>query len=82
VLTQGLGTIMEARHLVLMALGRRKAEAVHQMVEGGVSALWPASILQFHPHATVLLDDAAAARLQLGSYYQHVYQGKPAWQSL
>ncbi|MDR2348246.1 MAG: glucosamine-6-phosphate deaminase [Bifidobacteriaceae bacterium] len=82
VLTQGLGTIMEARHLVLMALGRAHAEAVHQMVEGGVSALWPASVLQFHPHATVLLDDAAAARLQLGSYYQHVYSGKPAWQGL
>ncbi|MDR2453676.1 MAG: glucosamine-6-phosphate deaminase [Bifidobacteriaceae bacterium] len=82
VLTQGLGTIMEARHLVLMAQGRGKAEAVHHMVEGGVSALWPASVLQFHPHATVLLDDAAAARLQLGSYYQHVYAGKPSWQSL
>jgi glucosamine-6-phosphate deaminase len=82
VLTQGLGTIMEARHLVLMALGRAKAEAVHHMVEGGVSALWPASVLQFHPHATVLLDDAAAARLQLAPYYRHTYAGKPAWQGL
>ncbi|MDR2380797.1 MAG: glucosamine-6-phosphate deaminase [Bifidobacteriaceae bacterium] len=82
VLTQGLGTIMEAHHLVLMALGRGKAEAVHHMVEGGVSAMWPASILQFHPHATVLLDDAAAARLQLAPYYRHAYAGKPAWQGL
>jgi glucosamine-6-phosphate deaminase len=82
VVTQGLGTIMEARHLVLMALGRGKAEAVHQMAEGAVSALWPASIIQFHPHATILLDRAAASRLQLSSYYEHVYEGKPAWQSL
>jgi glucosamine-6-phosphate deaminase len=82
VLTQGLGTIMEARHLVLMALGRSKAEAIHHMVEGGVSALWPASVLQFHPHATVLLDDAAALRLQLAPYYRHAYAGKPAWQGL
>ncbi|MDR1393311.1 MAG: glucosamine-6-phosphate deaminase [Bifidobacteriaceae bacterium] len=82
VLTQGLGTIMEARHLVLMALGRSKAEAVHHMVEGGVSAMWPASILQFHPHATVLLDDAAALRLQLAPYYRHVYASKPAWQNM
>ncbi|MDR1118663.1 MAG: glucosamine-6-phosphate deaminase [Bifidobacteriaceae bacterium] len=82
VLTQGLGTIMEARHLVLMALGRKKAEAVHHMVEGGVSAMWPGSILQFHPHATVLLDEAAAARLQLAPYYRHTYASKPSWQGL
>jgi glucosamine-6-phosphate deaminase len=82
VLTQGLGTIREARHLVLMALGRKKAEAVHHMVEGGVSAMWPGTVLQFHPHATVLLDAAAAARLQLADYYRHTYAGKPAWQGL
>jgi glucosamine-6-phosphate deaminase len=82
VVTQGLGTIMEARHLVLMALGRSKAEAVHQMAEGAVSALWPGSIIQFHPHATVLLDPEAASRLQLASYYRHVYDHKPTWQSL
>jgi glucosamine-6-phosphate deaminase len=82
VLTQGLGTIMEARHLVLMATGRAKAEAVHHMVEGGVTAMWPGSLLQFHPHATVLLDDAAAARLQLAGYYRHTYANKPAWQGL
>ncbi|MDR1634321.1 MAG: glucosamine-6-phosphate deaminase [Bifidobacteriaceae bacterium] len=82
VVTQGLGTIMEARHLVLMALGRGKAEAVHQMVEGAVSALWPASIIQFHPHATVLVDREAASRLQLSSYYEHVYAAKPPWQTL
>ncbi|MDR2374238.1 MAG: glucosamine-6-phosphate deaminase [Bifidobacteriaceae bacterium] len=82
VVTQGLGTIMEARHLVLMALGRSKAEAVHQMVEGAVCALWPASVLQFHPHATVLLDAEAASRLQLATYYRQVYAGKPAWQGL
>ena len=67
-LTQGLGTIMEARHLVLLATGRTKAEAVHQLVEGPVSALWPATILQHHPHVTVLVDNAAASRLQLHSH--------------
>jgi glucosamine-6-phosphate deaminase len=82
VLTQGLGTIMEAKHLVLMALGRHKAEAIHHMVEGGVSAMWPGSLLQFHPHVTVLVDDAAAARLQLADYYRHTYANKPAWQGL
>ena len=81
-LTQGLGTIMDARHLVLVATGRNKAEAVHQLVEGGVSAMWPATIMQHHPHATVLIDDAAARRLQLADYYRETYLTKPDWQGI
>ena len=81
-LTQGLGTIMEARHLVLVATGGNKAEAVHQMVEGPISAMWPATVLQMHQHVTVLLDDASASRLQLGDYYRHAYENKPEWQNL
>lgn len=82
VLTQGLGTIMEARHLVLLASGRAKAEAVHRMVEGAVSAMWPASVLQLHPHVTVLLDDAAAGRLQLADHFRETWSRKPEWQGL
>ncbi len=82
VLTQGLGTILDARHLVLVADGRGKAEAVHQMVEGPVSAMWPGSVLQLHPHVTVLVDEAAAGRLQLAGYYRETWAAKPAWQSL
>lgn len=79
-LTQGLGTIMDARELVLVAKGERKAEAVAQAVEGPVRSMWPASILQFHRHATVIVDPAAASRLRLGDYYRHTYQNKPGWQ--
>ena len=81
-LTQGLATIMAARHVVLVATGRGKAEAVHQLVEGAVSAMWPATILQHHPHVTVLLDDAAARRLQLVDYYRETYRSKPQWQGI
>jgi glucosamine-6-phosphate deaminase len=81
-LTQGLATIMSARHLVLLASGRAKAEAVHQLVEGPISAMWPATIMQTHPHATVLVDDAAASRLQLADYYRQTYADKPDWQGL
>jgi glucosamine-6-phosphate deaminase len=81
-LTQGLATIMEARHLILVATGRSKAEAVHHLVEGAVSAMWPATILQHHPHVTVLLDDAAARRLQLVDYYRETYRAKPGWQGI
>jgi len=79
-LTQGIGTILQARHILLVASGRGKAEAVHQLVEGSVSAMWPATALQLHSHVTVLLDTAAASRLQLASYYIETYQGKPSWQ--
>ncbi|GAA4840699.1 glucosamine-6-phosphate deaminase [Luteimicrobium xylanilyticum] len=81
-LTQGLATIMSARHLVLLATGKGKAEAVHQLTEGAVSALWPATIMQMHPHATVLVDDAAASRLQLAGYYRQTFASKPDWQGL
>lgn len=81
-LTQGLGTIMEARHVVLVATGSDKAQAVHQLVEGAVSAMWPATVLQLHPHVTVLVDDAAAGRLQLSTYYRQAWAGKPDWQGL
>ena len=81
-LTQGLATIMSARHLVLLATGKGKAEAVHQLVEGPVSAMWPATIMQHHPHVTVLVDDAAASRLQLADYYRETFAAKPGWQGL
>ncbi len=82
VLTQGLGTIAAARHVVLLASGEAKADAVRRMVEGPVSASCPASVLQFHPHATVLLDDAAAADLALAGYFRETFAAKPDWQEL
>lgn len=82
VLTQGLGTIMEARHVVLLAGGPAKAEAVRQLVEGPVSARWPATVLQHHQHVTVLVDDEAASGLELAGYYRECFAHKPAWQSL
>jgi glucosamine-6-phosphate deaminase len=81
-LTQGLGTILDARHVILVATGRHKAEAVHHLVEGAVSAMWPATVLQHHPHVTVLLDDAAARRLKLVDYYRETYLAKPVWQGI
>jgi glucosamine-6-phosphate deaminase len=82
VLTQGLGTISEARHVVLLATGERKAPAVRDMVEGPVSARCPASVLQLHPHASVLLDEQAARDLTLADYFRETWVGKPSWQGL
>jgi len=81
-ITQGLGTILEARHLVLLAFGEGKARAVADAVEGPVAAILPASAIQLHPHATVVVDEAAASRLRLADYYRYTFENKPAWQGI
>ncbi len=82
VLTQGLGTISAARHLLLLATGERKADADAGAVEGPLAASCPASVLQQHPHATVLLDEEAASRLARVDHYREVFAHKPDWQGL
>jgi glucosamine-6-phosphate deaminase len=82
VLTQGLGTILEARHVILIATGANKAKVVRDFVEGPVAAVCPASVLQLHPHATILLDEGAASSLRLADFYRQVYDHKPSWQGL
>lgn len=79
-LTVGLATILEARRCLLVAFGAAKASAVARMVEGPLAALVPASALQLHPHATVIVDEAAAEGLRLRRYYDAVAAGKPDWQ--
>ena len=71
-ITQGLGTIMEARELLLIASGEHKADAVARAVEGPLTSMCPASIIQWHADAVVLLDESAASRLQHLDYYRHV----------
>jgi glucosamine-6-phosphate deaminase len=79
-ITMGIGTIMEAREIVLLATGAAKAAAVKAMIEGPVSAFCPASVLQFHPRATMVLDAASAARLELREYYETVHpQGEEVY---
>ena len=79
-LTQGLGTIMDARELLLVAQGPAKAAAIAAAVEGPVTSMVPASILQHHRRATIMVDEAAAADLTLSDYYRWTYAHKPAWQ--
>src|SRR5450631_1895315 len=79
-LTVGIATILSARRCLLVAFGAAKASAVAKMVEGPLAALVPASALQLHPHATVIVDEAAAEGLALRSYYDAVAASKPAWQ--
>jgi len=79
-ITMGIGTILEARHCLLLAFGKSKACAIAAAVEGPVTAMNPASALQLHPQVTVCLDSAAAAKLKLKNYYRWVYRNKPEWE--
>lgn len=79
-LTQGLGTIMDATEIVLVAQGTEKAEAIAALVEGPVSAICPGSVLQLHPRVTIVIDEPAASKLALADYYRATFERKPAWQ--
>lgn len=81
VITMGIGTIMEARMNLMLAFGSNKSQAIAQAVEGPVTSMNPASILQLHPVAKICLDEPAASQLQKADYYRWVYDNKPSWQT-
>jgi glucosamine-6-phosphate deaminase len=76
-ITMGVGTILEARTLVLLANGKNKATACASMVEGPVTSMITASALQLHPDARVFLDNDAAGELKMREYYDWVRVKKP-----
>jgi glucosamine-6-phosphate deaminase len=76
-ITMGVGTILEARTLVLLANGDNKAAACAAMVEGPITSMITASALQLHPDARVFLDEGAASQLKMREYYDWVAKKKP-----
>ena len=77
-ITMGVGTILDARKLVLVASGKLKARAVAQAVEGPVTSMVTASAIQLHADAKVIVDAEAAAELTMRDYYEFIYASKPA----
>ena len=78
-LTMGIGTILDASEIVLLAVGEKKADVIRQAVEGPMSSRVSASALQFHNACRVVLDDAAASRLENRAYYDFVARNEPKW---
>jgi glucosamine-6-phosphate deaminase len=76
-ITMGVGTIMEARDVLLLANGEKKASAIAQAVEGPVTSMITASALQLHPSTRVYLDEAAAGQLKMREYFDWVQHNKP-----
>ena len=66
-LTVGVGTVMDAREVVIIITGFNKARAVREVIEGGISHMWTVSMLQLHEHAIISLDEPATMELQVES---------------
>jgi len=79
-LTMGVGTILDARELLLLATGPTKAAILAKAVEGPITAMISASALQLHPCCKVVLDKAAACALTQQDYYDWVFQNEPEWE--
>lgn len=75
-ITMGVGTILEARQIILLAFGASKADIIAEAIEGPVTSQVTASALQLHPDVTVCLDQPAAAKLKRADYYRWVFEQK------
>ncbi|ASJ97871.1 MULTISPECIES: glucosamine-6-phosphate deaminase [Shewanella] len=71
-ITMGIGTILDAKKVLLLATGENKAEAIRATVEGALSAACPASALQLHRDAVLVIDEAAASKLADKDFYKHI----------
>ena len=72
----GVGTIMEAKKIILMASGKAKAKPIKNAIEGPISSMCSASAIQMHQKSMVIIDEAAASKLSEKEYYKWVYKNK------
>jgi len=78
--TMGIGTILDAKRIVLLATGSEKAEIIARAVEGPVTSMISASALQLHPKTTVIIDEKAALKLKEQEYYRWIFDNEPEWE--
>lgn len=67
-MTVGVGTVMDAREVLILVNGHSKARALQQAVEGAVNQMWTITALQLHPHGIIVADEAACCELKVGTY--------------
>ena len=79
-LTMGVGTILEAHRVLLLATGPAKADVLARAIEGPITAMISASALQLHPRCTVIVDEDAAKALTHREYYDWAFHNEPEWQ--
>jgi glucosamine-6-phosphate deaminase len=79
-LTMGVGTILDASHILTLVTGSEKAAILAKAVEGPITSMVTASALQLHADCKVIVDEAAAKRLRGRAYYRWIFQNEPEWQ--
>jgi glucosamine-6-phosphate deaminase len=79
-ITMGVGTILDTRRCLLLATGAEKADIVAKAVEGPITAMISATALQLHRRCTVVVDEAAAGKLQGAEYYRWIFANEPEWE--
>lgn len=78
-ITMGVGTILDARKLILLVTGSAKAEILAKAVEGPITSMVSASSLQLHPQCRVVVDEDAAVKLEAQDYYRWIFASEPEW---
>jgi len=73
-ITMGVGTILEARQIIMLAFGAGKADIIAEAVEGPITSQVTASALQLHRDVIVLVDQAAGSKLKRADYYNWIYE--------
>lgn len=79
VLTMGVGTILDSKRCILLCIGLAKAEIIARAVEGPITSMISASALQLHRSCVIVVDKAAATRLQGSNYYRWIFNNEPGW---
>jgi len=78
-MTMGVGTIIESKRCLMLVTGEEKADILAKAVEGPITSMISATALQLHPSCTVIVDEAAAAKLQQRDYYRWIFDNEPEW---
>jgi glucosamine-6-phosphate deaminase len=79
-MTMGVGTILEAKKLVMLVTGAEKADIIAKAIEGPVTSMISGSAIQFHPDCVVILDEEAAAKLEGKEDYAFAVKNSPKYE--
>ncbi len=79
-ITMGVGTILEAKRLLMLVTGESKAEILSKAVEGPITSMVSATAIQLHPNVQVVCDAEAASSLSGREYYDWIFENEPEWQ--
>ena len=79
-ITMGVGTILEAKRLLVLVTGETKAEILAKAVEGPITSMVSATAIQLHANVQVIASESAATKLTGRDYYDWIFENEPEWE--